>query len=83
METPDIEEELEASPLLGISLSSEKLCLRSGKREYTSVLMSEGQRTRNGWTSTVSLGEASALAGTKTGLKCPRGFLSCSRSRST
>ena len=42
---------------------------RSGKRVLTKTMISAGQRTMNGWTSTVSRGEVMALAGSRMGLE--------------
>jgi hypothetical protein len=47
---------------------------RSGKRALTKVMMSDGERTIKGWTSTVSSGEVMAFAGRRIGFE---GVLVC------
>jgi len=72
-ETPDIEDAAEASPAREVFLSSmADEGRRSGKRVLASVTMSEGDKTTNGWTSTVSRGEVIAFAGKRTGLAAER-----------
>lgn len=62
-EIPEIDEAPERNPSKW-SLDNElETGRRSGKREFTMVIRSEGLRTRYGWTSTVSLKEVMDLAG--------------------
>jgi hypothetical protein len=75
MEKCEMEDAADASPLPGISFP---LNLRSGKREWTRVTISEGHTTKKGWTSMVSFGDVTALAGIKTGLAWSRGLESFS-----
>jgi hypothetical protein len=73
---PDMEEADEARPVrrwlsLSIWLDDGR---RSGKSALTKVTMSAGERTIKGWTSTVSLGDVMAFAGSKIGFE---GVLVC------
>jgi hypothetical protein len=61
IDMPDIEDAPEARPLFGRSRLSNGLDLRSGNKDVTRVTISEGERTRNGCTSTVSFGDVMAL----------------------
>jgi hypothetical protein len=73
---PDIEEADEARPVrrwLSLSMWLDD-GRRSGKRALTKVTMSAGESTMNGWTSTVSLGDVMAFAGSKMGFE---GVLVC------
>lgn len=66
---PDIEEADDARPArrwLSLSMWLDE-GRRSGKSALTSVMISAGERTIKGCTSTVSLGEVIALAGSKMG----------------
>jgi hypothetical protein len=66
IEMPEIEEAEEAIP----GRKSLACCdpgRRSGKRQLTKVIISEGQITRKGCTSTVSFGEETAFAGRRSG----------------
>jgi hypothetical protein len=84
MDMPETEEADEASPLLEKSFSmDDEFGRRSGKRELTRVMISDGQITKNGWTSRVSFGEVTVFAGSKTGLEWVRGCLSLASKLST
>lgn len=72
-ERPEMEEAPEARPLRGISVSvGPEDGRRSGKRAVTRVMISLGEMTMNGCTSTVSRGEVIAFAGRRTGLEAGR-----------
>jgi hypothetical protein len=71
METPDMDDADDAIPPRRSASLLRWLDdgRRSGKRVLTKTIISAGQRTMNGCTSTVSRGEVMALAGSKMGLE--------------
>ena len=75
MDKPEMDDVAEGTPtlekmeLLSIWFEGGR---RSGNKPLTSVMISDGQRTMKGWTSTVSRGDEMALAGRSAGLTVPR-----------
>lgn len=72
IERPETDDADEASPVRRWLSLSKWLDggRRSGNNVLTKVMMSDGQMTMKGCTSTVSRGEVIAFAGSRTGLEC-------------